>query len=188
MYKNKPIFSHPRAIHRMMNKWPLTKKLIFIALMATLASVLQAAGGLLPGIGYLLSPFATAPIMVSTLISFPAGVFNYFVTICLLGMIQPTELIIFPFTTGLLGLGLGWTFRICNQRFGIVLLNSCLLFIGICIPLYGFGFPIFGPGISLAINPLAVLIIFAFSFLYSWLWVVLGLFLVRKVQVILTFN
>ncbi|MER2090138.1 MAG: hypothetical protein ABS920_10385 [Sporosarcina sp.] len=185
MYFYKSILQHPKDIHQFLSKLPPAKKLIFIALMAALAVVLQSAGGLLPGIGYFFSPFATAPILLGALISFRAGVMTYLVTICLLFIIQPSELVIFPFTTGLLGLGLAWTFRVLNGRFRTLISNALLLFLGICIPLYGFDFPVFGPIISPNINVTAIMIIFGFSLAYCLLWIVFGLLLLRKIKVML---
>ena len=188
MYFNKPISSHPLDIHRTINHWSSTKKLVFAALMTALTVVFQSAGTLLPGIGYLISPLATAPILLCMLISFSTGISSYLLTIILLLLIEPSELVIFPFTTGLLGLGLGWTFRVVNRRFGIILMNGCLLFIGICIPFYAFGFPILGPGVPSVFSPIFLFVIFGFSFLYSWLWLAFGLFLLRKIKVILSFG
>lgn len=158
---------------------------MFTALMASLGAILQSAGGLLPGIGYAISPLATAPILLGSLISFRSGTLIYSLTICLLMVIQPSELLIFPFTTGLLGLGLGWTFIALNKFFGILVVNGFLLLIGICIPLYGIGFPVLGPAVTSSFNMMTFLIIFAFSLFYSWLWVKFGLFLLRKIRVII---
>ncbi len=167
------------------DKWSPTKKLMFTALMAALAGILQSTGGLLPGIGFLLSPFATAPILLIALISFRLRILSYLLTSFLLLVIQPSELVIFPFTTGLLGIGLGWAFLAINQRLGIVITNGLLLFLGICIPLYGFGFPVFGPTFSTSFNLPVLLIILGFSFLYSWLWLEFGLYFLRKIKAII---
>ncbi|CAM3171551.1 hypothetical protein FITA111629_07565 [Filibacter tadaridae] len=185
MYFTKAIPSHPHDIHLFFNKWSPTKKMMFTALMAALATILQSAGGLLPSIGYFISPFATAPILLGALISFRSGVLAYVLTIFLLVVIQPTELIIFPFTTGLLGLVLGSTFRALNRRLGVLLATSLLLVIGICVPLYGLGFPVFGPTISSSFSMLSLLIIFGFSLLYSWFWLEFGLYFLRKIKAIL---
>ena len=177
--------SHPNDIHRILTSWSPTKKLMLMALMAALAAILQSAGGFLPGIRYAISPFATAPILLVALMSLRSGIFTYLVTICLLVLIMPSELVIFPFTTGLLGLGLGWTFQILNSRSEIAITNSLLLCIGICIPLYVFGFPVFEPTVSSTLNLTVLLIIFVFSFLYSWFWMELGLLILRKIKLIL---
>ena len=184
MFFNTSLPSDPENIHRILNQWPPTKKLAFMALMAGFASILQAAGGLVPAVGFAISPFATAPIMVVTLMSLRSGLFTYIVTILLLLLIEPSELLIFPFTTGLLGLGLGWAFYTLTKRFDVALLNGVLLCIGICIPLYVLDFPVFGPVIS-SFNFIVLFLIFAFSLLYSWIWVVLSLFTLRRLRAIL---
>jgi hypothetical protein len=185
VYFTKSIPSHPKDISQIFDKWLPTKKLVFTALMAALAAILQSTGGLLPGIGYLLSPFATAPILLIALISFRLRVLSYLLTICLLLLIQPSELVIFPFTTGLLGMSLGWTLLAIDRRFEIVITNGLLLFLGICIPLYGFGFPVFGPTFSTSFSLPVLLIILGFSLLYSWIWLQFGLFFLRKIKVII---
>ena len=185
MYFIRSISSSPKDIHRNFLHWSPLKQLIFGALMASLAAILQAAGGLLPGIGMFLSPFTTLPILVSTLVSIRTGILTYILTILLLLLIEPSELFIFPFTTGLLGVGLGWTFRILHKRLEIILVNGLLLFTGICIPLYVLGFPVFGPAVASSFDGLILIIIIGFSFLYSWLWLELGLFFLRKIELIL---
>ncbi|MCM3711868.1 hypothetical protein [Sporosarcina luteola] len=185
MHITTTIPSHPQYIHRAFNRWHPTKKLLFMALMAALTAILQSAGGLLPPIGFAISPFATASIMIATLLSLRSGIFVYTVTILLLFLLQPSELIIFPFTTGLLGLGLGWTLRKLNKRPQVILTNGLLLTIGIGVPLYALGFPVLGPTVSSSINPLTLLLIFTFSLLYSWIWTELSLFILRKIKPIL---
>ena len=87
---------HPREIQRAFTKWSTPRKLMFMALMAALSAILQSAGGFLPGIGYFFSAFATLPILLGTLISVRSGISTYLLTICLLLLIEPTELAIFP--------------------------------------------------------------------------------------------
>ena len=166
-------------------RWSPLKQSLFGAMMASLAAILQASGGLLPGIGMFLSPFTTLPILVSTLVSFRTGILTYILTILLLLLMEPSELFIFPFTTGLLGIGLGWTFRILQRRLQIILINGLLLFIGICIPLYVLGFPVFGPAVASDFAGSILVMIFGFSLLYSWLWLELGLLFLRKIEIIL---
>ncbi|MFC5602642.1 hypothetical protein [Sporosarcina koreensis] len=117
--------------------------------------------------------------------SLRSGIFTYILTILLLLSLQPSELLIFPFTTGLLGLGLGWTLRKLNKRLHVVLTNALLLCIGICIPLYALGFPVFGPTVSSSFNPITLLLILAFTLLYSWIWTALSLYILRKIKPIL---
>lgn len=64
----------------------------------------------MPGIGFLISFLATLPIFLATCFSIRQGILSYTLTIFLLFIIQPSELIIFPFTTGLLGIAMGVAF------------------------------------------------------------------------------
>ena len=181
----KSISASPKEIHQIFIRWSPLKQLLFGALMASLAAILQADGGLLPGIGMFLSPFTTFPILLCTLISIRSGILTYTVTIFLLLFMEPSELFIFPFTTGLLGFGLGWTFQILYKRLDIILINGLLLFVGICIPLYILDFPVFGPAVASSFDGLILIIIFVFSLLYSWLWLELGSLFLRRILIIL---
>lgn len=51
-------------------KLSLVYKLVITALMSALATMFQAAGNLIPGIGLLISPFATLPIFLLFVILF----------------------------------------------------------------------------------------------------------------------
>ncbi|USG65055.1 hypothetical protein NDK47_23505 [Brevibacillus ruminantium] len=54
-----------------------TITLVTVALLSTLATLFQLAGGFMPGPGYLISPLSTAPIVVATLISLRSGAIAY---------------------------------------------------------------------------------------------------------------
>lgn len=86
------------------------KRHVLGSILACMAAVLQAAGGYLPWIGYFISPFATLPILIGALFSFRMGVMSYVLAILLLFILFPSELVVFPFTTGLLGIGIGASF------------------------------------------------------------------------------
>ncbi len=101
-------------------KLSLANKLVLTALMSTLATMFQAAGNLVPGIGLLISPFSTLPIFFAIFYSIREGILSYILTIFLLFIIEPSELIVFPFTTGLLGLALGVSFLKLKRRIWIV--------------------------------------------------------------------
>ena len=186
IYLIKPVPSFPNDIHRHISaSWSPTKMLAFAAFMAAFAAIFQSAGGLLPGIGFFISPLSTAPILFAMLISYRSGVFAYLITIGLLLLIQPAELFIFPFTTGFLGLSLGWSFRFLTTSLAIFFTNGIALLLGICVPLYILGFPVFGPDSFSSITLTALLILFGFSLLYSWIWLEFGMFLLRKLSKLL---
>ena len=58
----------------------LANKLVLTALMSALATMFQAAGNLIPGIGLLISPFSTLPIF-AILYSIREGILSYILTI-----------------------------------------------------------------------------------------------------------
>jgi hypothetical protein len=156
------------------------KQLLLISLFSIITSILQSAGGFIPGVGYFISPFATAPILFCSMLNIPFGWWTYLFTNLLLLFFQPSELVIFPFTTGLLGLGLGIAFNLFAKRLSIIFFGACSLTIGICLLLYVFNFPVLGPAISHIMSIYTGICIFIFSFLYSWLWMEIGLMMVKK--------
>ncbi|WP_246079712.1 hypothetical protein [Paenibacillus piri] len=118
-----------------------TRKMTITAFLAALAAIFQSMGGLLPGIGFLISPFATAPVVLCCVLSFRSGLTAYLLAILLLFFIQPGELIVFPFTTGLLALGIGGAFVYSKTRLSAVMAGSLFLWVGIFLLLYIFAFP-----------------------------------------------
>jgi hypothetical protein len=165
------------SIRLTMNTWSKSKKLVSGSLLSCLAIVLQSLGALLPGIGYLVSPFATAPILLSSVLSVPFGLTTYLLTSFLLLLLQPSELFVFLFTTGLLGLGIGFAYIIFRKRINIIISGAVTLFLGIMFLLYILQFPVLGPGVLTVFSIYIAGAIFIFTFFYSWLWVELSLHL-----------
>ncbi len=160
-------------------------KLILGSIFACIAAILQAAGGFIPGMGYIISPLATAPILLCSILFIPFGVKSYFMTIMLLLILQPTELIVFPFTTGLLGLGIGASFSFFRKRLSVIATGTILLMLGIMSLIFIFHFPILGPAVSDSFSFLTTIWIFLFAFLYSWLWVEISLIIFRRIKMII---
>jgi hypothetical protein len=185
VYFFKPISDEVRLSQIIFNKHKKTMKLILGSIFACIAAILQAAGGFLPGIGYLLSPLATAPILLCSMFSIPFGVMSYFLTIMLLFILQPTELIVFPFTTGLLGLGIGASFYFFRKRLSIIATGTILLMLGIMSLIYIFHFPVLGPAVSVTFSFLTTGSVFLFAFLYSWLWVEIALIIFKRLKMII---
>lgn len=185
MFFLKPISDEVRLSQIIFNKHNKTMKLILGSIFACIAAILQAAGGFLPGIGYLLSPLATAPILLCSMFSIPFGVMSYFLTIMLLFILQPTELIIFLFTTGLLGLGIGASFYFFRKRLSIIGTGVILLMLGIMSLLFIFHFPVLGPVVSVSFSFLTTGSIFLFAFIYSWLWVEIALIIFKRLKMII---
>lgn len=171
MKRNRVRTDEAMQLHQSFKTFSDAKRLVIASLLSALAAILQAMGHVLPGVGYFISPFATLPIVICTLISIIFGLHSYLLTIILLVILQPSESFIFIFTTGLLGVGLGGAYLWFRQRINRILLPSLLLFAGICCLLYIFQFPILGSFASTSPSWKAVVIIYLFSFGYSWLWV-----------------
>ncbi|AST90984.1 MULTISPECIES: hypothetical protein [Sutcliffiella] len=161
-----------------------TKKLVIGALLGAIAFMLQSAG-IFAGIGYLFSMMSTAPLVIASLLSLKIGTMTYFVTIFLLAMFQPSELWVFPFTTGLLGLALGVGLKYLRRSIFIIPFAAICLSLGIIILLYGFKFPILGPSVTTNFSGVVILAILVFSLLYSWLWQFVSLFIIKLLKRIL---
>ena len=175
------ILSHESyKLHHYFKTYTYPKKLVLAALFSALAAILQSTGNFLPGVGYLISPFATLPILICTIISIPFGLQSYFLTFLLLTLIQPGESFVFPFTTGIVGLGIGVAVLILKRRISIIVFTSILLMGGICFLLYIFRFPVLGPIASTSPSLKIIGYIYIFSFIYSWLWVELSRFIFKK--------
>jgi hypothetical protein len=181
----KPISDEVRLSQMIFNKHNKTMKLISGSFFACFAAILQAAGGFLPGIGYFLSPLATAPILLCSMFSAPFGAMSYFLTIMLLFILQPTELFVFPLTTGLLGLGIGVSFSFFRKRVSIIATGTVLLMLGIMSLLFIFHYPVLGPAVSDSFSFLTIFSIFLFAFLYSWLWVEFSLIIFKRLKMII---
>ena len=162
-----------------------TAKLVLGSILGALAAIFQSAG-IFAGIGYVFSILTTWPIVLATVISIRMGLMTYGLTFFLLAIIQPSELIVFPFTTGLLGISLGIAFRISKSRFLVTLIGGICLATGIMIILYGFRFPVLGPSITSTVKGNVILGILGFSLVYSWIWMwlsIIGIKVLNKAKV-----
>jgi hypothetical protein len=157
-----------------------TKRLVVCSLFACVAALLQAMGGF-TGPGYVLSPFATLPIMLASILTFREGFITYLVTIGILTIIQPTELFVFPFTTGIIGLGIGTAISYLESGIVITLIGGISLSTGILTLLFVIGFPVLGPGILTVFNLQIAVYVFIFSLLYSWVWLKIGLITITTI-------
>ncbi|MFE8703880.1 hypothetical protein ACFYKX_25235 [Cytobacillus sp. FJAT-54145] len=146
-----------------------TTKLVLGSLLGALAAIFQSAG-IFVGVGYIFSILTTGPIVIATIISIRIGLMTYVLTILLLAIIQPSELIVFPFTTGLLGISLGIGFRLLKTRMLVTLFAGTFLTLGILLVLFGLQFPILGPSISSNVSLTVLIGTLLFSILYSWIW------------------
>ncbi|GIN87416.1 hypothetical protein J6TS2_38020 [Heyndrickxia sporothermodurans] len=170
-----------------LNTLSQTKKLTLCSILTCSAAIFQASGGFLPVFGYIISIFSTAPVIFCSLISIQFGILSYVLTIILLVMLQPSEVLIYSFTTGLLGLGIGISILYLNRKVTIIFCSSLYLVFGILVLLYALKFPILGPIGSKTFSLWETLGIFLFSFFYSLIWVELCLFCLKRLRVIFKF-
>ncbi|MGI8315942.1 hypothetical protein [Halobacillus mangrovi] len=146
-----------------------TMRLVVGALLGSIAVIFQSAG-VFTGVGYLLSMMSTGPLVLACLMALRIGVMTYLVTIFLLAILQPSELLVFLFTTGILGLSLGIGLKYFKRSLFIIPFAALCLTLGISILLFGFKFSILGPSIKSDFNSMVVLGTFVFSLMYSWVW------------------
>jgi membrane-associated HD superfamily phosphohydrolase len=181
MFFLQSITMHAKRISDTFNKTTsISKRMTVTALLAALAVILQSAGGFIPVIGLFISPFATAPMILSTVLSARFGFLGYILTAFLLFIIQPSEVLIFTCTTGLLGIGIGFAYHICQKRLTLIMTGAIVLLSGILIVLFIFQFPILGPAIDPSTSIQWLLPLILFSCLYSWIWVEISIFLFKR--------
>lgn len=139
------------------------------SIFTALAVLFHSSPVFLPGIGLVLSPFATLPIALAAVASTYLGITALFSSAFILLFISPEEAVIFLLATGPLGLALGASY---NKAFvQSIAITAGTLFIGINILTYVAGIAAFG-----GLTPSSSLIITAFIFLlfalfYSAIWV-----------------
>lgn len=185
VYFFKTITDEVRSSQIRFNKLTQTMKITLVSIFACIAALLQAAGGFLPGIGFFLSPLATAPILLSAMFSITLGIRSYLLTIMLLFILQPSELIVFPFTTGLVGLGIGLAFSFYKKRLSVIASGAVLLTLGVTSLLFIFHFPVLGPTVSDAFSYPITICIFLVAFLYSWFWVEITFVMFKRLKFIM---
>ncbi len=150
-----------------------TNKLVLGSILGAIAAILQSAG-LLAGVGYVFSTLATGPIILATILSVRIGLLTYALTPMLLMIIQPTEVFVFLFTTGLLAVGIGIGFKTVKISTLVAVIGGLCLTAGIVILLTLFNFPVLGPSLT-EISVSVVGGVLAFSIAYSWIWMRISL-------------
>ncbi|MEH7095464.1 hypothetical protein [Neobacillus vireti] len=162
-------------------EYPRNTKMLLGSLLGAIAAILQSAG-LIGGFGYVFSMMATGPIVLSTVISVQFGLLTYVVTAILLLIIQPSEVLVFLFTTGLLGVALGLGFKWSRRKISVTLTGGLALSAGILLLLLIFHFPVLGPSFSRDVNATTILAIEGFSIVYSWIWMSVSIAGIRQIN------
>lgn len=146
-------------------------------ILTALAVVLQSSPVFLPGIGFILSPFATLPIALAAVTSTYSGIIALFSSAFILLLISPQEAVIFMLTTGPLGLVLGASYFKGIVR--SITVAGITLFIGMNVLTHAAGIAVFGdltPNSSLITT---TFIFILFALLYSAIWASLLRFFVN---------
>ncbi|KJS14224.1 MAG: hypothetical protein VR67_01295 [Peptococcaceae bacterium BRH_c8a] len=160
-----------REIHqRFIQESNRFREIALVAQLCVLAAILQSAGGFYPGVGYLVSAMSTGPVVIASVFSLRCGFQTYLAACMLLLFFHPGEIIIFAFTTGPLGLGLGVAFLTIRKRLAVVVLTSLFLLTGIVILLYGLKFPVLGPVVTKDAVLSSIVPVYGFCFIYSCFW------------------
>ena len=168
-FSEKILLFQEKGLTTTIDSYSRTNKLVGGALLGSLAVIFQSAG-IFTGLGFILSMMSTGPLVLASLLSLRIGVMTYIITVCLLTIFQPSEVLVFLFTTGLLGLSLGIGLKYFKRSLFVILFAAFCLTLGISLLLYGLHFPILGPSITSDFNSMVILGTFAFSLLYSWIW------------------
>ncbi len=169
-YWRKPVALGVRSISTNLSaSGTKTKRIVIAAMLSAVAAIMQSAGAL-GGPGFIVSSLVTLPVAVAAIISIATGAAAYSATLLLLLILQPSEIVIFPFTTGMLGLGIGLALKLFKTRAAVTAFAALSLALGISFLLYILRFPILGPASPQKFNLSALVLIYAFSYLYSWLW------------------
>ncbi|HEX2944477.1 MAG TPA: hypothetical protein VHT96_00805 [Clostridia bacterium] len=150
------------------------KRIIIASMLSAFAAIMQSAGAL-GGPGFIISSLVTLPVALAAILSIPTGAAAYSVTLFLLVILQPSEIIVFPFTTGLLGLGIGLGLKLFKTRAAVIAFAALCLTMGISFLLYILRFPVLGPISPSGFSFIASAAIYTFSYLYSWLWTEIGM-------------
>ena len=140
-------------------------------ILTALTIIFQAAPVFLPTIGLILSPVSTFFVAIGAITNITLGVFIFISSAIILLTISIEEALVYIFTTGILGLIIG--FLLYRQKLLICLIISSLtlslgmFLLTLIINLSGFneivnGFPI--------IQYLSIFVLF--SLLYSFLWII----------------
>lgn len=158
-----------------------TRIIVVGSLLACFTTILQSAG-MFGGIGFLISALSTLPILIGTFLSYRMGILSYISAFLLILFIQPSEFFVYPFTTGLLGISMGFSIRFFKKGIFATLFSGLTLTLGILIILYIIRFPVLGPTISTKIDVNTILIILIFSTVYSWGWLKLSFFVIKRVN------
>lgn len=151
-----------------------------------LAVLFQSSPVFLPGIGLILSPFATLPIALAALVSAYSGILAFLVSGFILLLINPQEAVIFLLTTGPLGLTLGLSYT--KGIIPSIGIPGGILFVGIIIMTHIAGISVFGSMVLKSSPIIDALVFILFSVIYSGIWLLILRFILKVLKRASYFN
>lgn len=137
-------------------------------ILTTIAVIFQSAPIFLPAIGLMLSPLSTLPIALAAYFNISLGITVLFSSVLILVFISIQEALIFLFTTGLLGIVVGFLYK--KRLIVSVLYTTIALFIGMILLTYFVGISAFGNFTRSLSIPVTLLIFILFSLIYATIW------------------
>lgn len=143
-------------------------------LLAGVAALLQLSAAYFPGLGHFLSAFAALPISVAAASGPASGVWTYVAAAGVILAGQPGELPIFAFTTGPLGLAVGWGAAQKLGRWLVWAIAASVFFVGMAVLTYVAGVPALGEEVGTQAPRERMMALFAvFAGAYAWAWLLL---------------
>ena len=137
-------------------------------ILTTLAVLFQSAPVFLPTVGMALSPFSTLPIAIAAYFSSSLGILVLLSSAFILLFISIEETLILLFTTGLLGLIVGFFYK--RKLVTSILCSAIALAIGMATLTFIIGISAFGDFTSSLSLAVTLLIFILFSLIYASIW------------------
>lgn len=154
-----------------LNKESKSFSLCSCAIFSLLAAVMQLFPIFFPIIGLMISPFSTLPICICTIKNRHLGMLSYPCAFLLISLFNIQEAIIFLFTTGPLGLALGYCFNNEMGRLKATFFTGTVLFMGITTMTHLIGISAFGDFLNSENYIFLLSIYLIFSLFWSFMWI-----------------
>ncbi|MBH1941860.1 hypothetical protein I5677_13235 [Mobilitalea sibirica] len=160
-----------------------TKMIVFGALMAALAAIIQSLPALLTEAVIFITIFSSIPIYIIARIKPTVGVLSYLVAAFLVMLISLHEALFFLFSNGVVGLSLGSCSYFMIRKLLLAVLSALMLTLSLCIINYGIGIMVFGSELPGALI-VQIIIIFVFSCIYVSVYHIFADFIYRRFKII----
>ena len=151
-----------------MKKMNIVRFISIGGILTTIAVIFQSAPIFLPALGMALSPFSTLPIALAAYFNISLGITVLFSSVFILIFVSIEEALILLFTTGLLGIVLGFVYK---KNFIVSIISTTItLTIGMILLTFIVGISAFGDFTRSLSIPITILVFIIFSFIYAIIW------------------